>query len=104
MVGSPAMRQLLDGLRADYDLIILDCPPVLAVADACAVAPLADGVLFLVKWQATPAKAARIALETLRSSEAHILGVVLTQVDLTKQPLYGDGVYNERHHAKYYLS
>jgi succinoglycan biosynthesis transport protein ExoP len=104
VVGSPAMRTLLDELRADYDLIILDCPPVLAVADACAVAPLADGVLFLVKWQSTPAKAARIALETLRSNEAHILGVVLTQVDLSKQPLYGDGVYSERHHDKYYLS
>jgi succinoglycan biosynthesis transport protein ExoP len=104
LVGSAAMRSLLDELRADYDLIILDCPPVLAVADACAVAPMADGVLFLIKWQSTPAKAARIALETLRSNEAHILGVVLTQVDLSKQPLYGDGVYSERDHDKYYLS
>jgi polysaccharide biosynthesis transport protein len=103
LLGSPAMARLLERLRGHYDLIILDCPPVLAVADALAVANIADGVLFLVRWQSTPVKAAQFALESLRSAEARIAGVVLAQVDLKMQAMHGDRLFYHRQYEKYYL-
>jgi capsular exopolysaccharide synthesis family protein len=103
LIGTPAMGALLDKLRPHFDLIVLDCPPVLAVADAAAVAHEADGVLFLVRWQATPVKAAHYALEALRSAEARIAGVVLSQVDLKAQSLHGDGLFYREAYSQYYL-
>jgi polysaccharide biosynthesis transport protein len=103
LLGSPAMGLLLERLREHYDLIILDCPPVLAVADALAAAHIADGVLFLVRWQSTPVKAAQFALEALRSAGARIAGVVLAQVDLRMQALHGDRLFYHRQYEKYYL-
>ncbi|HEY3697187.1 polysaccharide biosynthesis tyrosine autokinase [Phenylobacterium sp.] len=104
LLGSPAMGRMLDRLRPHFDLIVLDCPPVLAVADASAVAHRADGVLFLVRWQSTPAKAAHYALEALRSAEARIAGVVLAQVDLKAQSLHGDGLFYHRDYSEYHLN
>ena len=49
MLTSASFAQLLQRLRDDYDLIIVDTPPVLAVTDPAVVAPRADAVLLVVR-------------------------------------------------------
>lgn len=81
LLASTSMTGLLEALRKRYDLIILDTPPVLAVADALVLARRADATLLAVRWEATARAAAWDALRRLQSSRARILGAVMTRVD-----------------------
>ena len=49
LLAEPRMAQLLEALRADYDYIFLDCPPIEIVTDADVVAPLVDASIFVVR-------------------------------------------------------
>jgi capsular exopolysaccharide synthesis family protein len=78
---SEAMAGLLDRVRRDYDLIILDAPPALAMADARVVARLADATLLCVRWRDTPRSVVRNSLGLLEDAHARVIGAALTQVD-----------------------
>lgn len=78
---SDAMTKLLDRLRDDYDLILLDAPPAFAMADARVVARLADATLLCVRWRDTPRSVVRNSLELLEDAKAHVVGAALTRVD-----------------------
>lgn len=90
LFGGPAMRVLLDELRADYDLVVLDASPALAVSDTRLLAIHADGCVLATRWGKTPARAARAAVHLLAASSVTILGVVLTRVDLRQKSRLGD--------------
>ena len=102
--GSTAMDALLAQLRRDFDLVILDTAPVLAVSDTRLVATKADAVVFLARWRKTPEKAIAAALKILEQSGAHVAGVGLTQVDMKAQSRYGygDAGYYYADYKKYY--
>lgn len=104
--NTEAMGNLLDTLRSEFDLVILDTAPVLAIAETRVLASRSDAVVFLARWRKTPAKAADAALRALEQSEAHIAGVVLTQVDVNQQARYGygDPGYYYSSTKKYYSS
>lgn len=78
---SEAMAGLLDRVRRDYDLIVLDAPPALAMADARVVARLADATLLCIKWRDTPRSVVRNSLGLLEEAHARVVGAALTQVD-----------------------
>lgn len=105
VLGGPAMRGVLDALRARFDLVVVDTPPVLPVADARILAPLADAVLYAVRWEKTPDDVAAQGLERLMSGGATPL-VVLSQVDLKRQASYGYGGYVRYygHYGGYYAA
>jgi capsular exopolysaccharide synthesis family protein len=75
LLGSTAMRRLLDALRTRFDRVILDTPPVLPLADVAVLAPLVDGTLMVVRAGVTPKPAIENALRAFDSSR--LLGVVL---------------------------
>lgn len=104
--GSAAMDTLIEGLRRDYDLVILDTAPVLAVSDTRQVAARADAVVFLTRWRKTPEKAIAAAIKVLEQSGAHIAGIGLTQVDMKAQSRYGygDAGYYYGEYKKYYAA
>jgi capsular exopolysaccharide synthesis family protein len=104
LIESERMLQLLQAIRRQYDLIVLDTPPVLGVTDAAHLAPLADGVLFVTRWAETKRGLAQSALTTLRAAKANVIGVVLTQVDIDKHREYGYGDVGEYYgkYKKYY--
>lgn len=78
---SDAMGAMLERVRRDYDLIVLDAPPALAMADARVVARLADATLLCVKWRDTPRSVVRNSLGLLEEAHARVVGAALTQVD-----------------------
>jgi protein-tyrosine kinase len=78
LLGSAAMRRTLDTLRARFDRVLLDLPSVMPLADVGTVAPLADGVVMVVRAGATHRPALDQALAALEDSK--ILGVVLNEV------------------------
>jgi capsular exopolysaccharide synthesis family protein len=104
--SSEAMDTLIEGLLARFDFVVLDTPPLLAVADARILSAKADAVVFLVQWRRTPLKAAQAAVQILRDAGAWISGAALTQVNMRAQASYGygDSSYYYNKIRKYYAS
>jgi capsular exopolysaccharide synthesis family protein len=82
LVGSGRMRAVLAALRAQYDFVILDTPPVLPVNDAVVLSREADGTLLVVKGHDTPRELVRRARDRLALAGANVLGVVVNNVGL----------------------
>lgn len=80
LLTSPRMAALIERLKHEADIVILDSPPVLAVADAIVLASRVDGTLLVVDSQRTRADALRRAYEALAKSGTHMLGVVLNKL------------------------
>jgi Mrp family chromosome partitioning ATPase len=78
---SDTMARMLADLRQKYDLILLDSPPVQAIAEARILAGIADATLLCVRWCATPRLVVQHSLELLEEAHAHVAGCVLTRVD-----------------------
>jgi uncharacterized protein involved in exopolysaccharide biosynthesis/Mrp family chromosome partitioning ATPase len=99
---SDAMKQLLAEARDDYDLILLDAPPIEAMTEARVAAALADATLLCVRWRSTKGKTLLHALEVLSDAHATVIGSVLTRVDprVHLRSGYADaGVYHRRYKA-----
>jgi capsular exopolysaccharide synthesis family protein len=95
ILTSGEMRNLLHSVRHDYDVVILETPPVLPVAETRVLAAMADGTILLVRWRKTPVEVAKKALKLLNRAEAKVIGSVLTRVSLswTSMGSLGDDVY-----------
>jgi protein-tyrosine kinase len=77
LLGSTAMRRMLDQLRTRFDRVILDSPPILPLADVAVLAPMIDGTLLVVRAGFTPRPAIENALRAFDSSR--LIGVVLNE-------------------------
>jgi Mrp family chromosome partitioning ATPase len=101
---SAAMGRLLATVRADYDLVLLDAPPVQAMTEARVVAAIADATLLCVRWRSTPRAVLRHALDLLEEAHAHVAGTVLTRVDPRAHVRsgYADAEVYHRRYRPYY--
>lgn len=88
LVGSRRIQEVLDRLRGEYDLVVIDSPPVLAVTDARITAGQVDATIFAVGWQQTPVSAVRRALRLLADARANLAGLVLLRVDARSYMYY----------------
>lgn len=100
--SSPAMRALLGELRSHYDLIILDCAPILAVAETRILVAHADLVLLTVNGNKTAVEAVQNAVRQVEASNSSVYGVALNCIDprAPGRRSYGDSLYYA--HAKTY--
>ena len=78
LLGSAAMRRVLDAARTRFDRIILDMPPASPLADVHVLAGMADGLLMIVRAGLTPKPAIERALSGLDQNK--VLGLVLNEV------------------------
>ncbi|WP_162249659.1 GumC family protein [Altererythrobacter sp. Root672] len=85
MFASDKMQQLIDTLEQRFDLVVIDTAPVLQIAEARALAAMADKTLFVMRWRDTPVHTARMALDLLERSGADVAGAVLNMVDIRAQ-------------------
>ncbi|MGR8934188.1 MAG: GumC family protein [Gammaproteobacteria bacterium] len=103
LFASLRMKAIINELESQFDLIILDSPPVMVVPDAKVLTSLADKTIFVLKWDSTPRKVARSALQQLqRDGQSNIAGIVLQQVELQHYGRYGysgSGYYY--HYSRY---
>ena len=88
MLASERFRELIEKFREMFDYIIIDCPPLNAVADAIPVTSIVDGTLFVVSAMDTDKSEAKNALTMLQRNGANVLGCVLTKVDITSKSYY----------------
>lgn len=104
LLMSGAMASLVQSLRADYDLVVLDAPPILALSDARILATVVDAVVYCVLWRETSRSAVTSGVRILRSVGANVIGAVLTQVNLTTHARAGftDSELYSRKYTGYY--
>ena len=77
VLSTQAMRELLTTLRGMYDVVIIDAPPLVPVADPSIIAGMADGVLFVSRHGGVPANIVKQAVDRVESAGGRIVGVVL---------------------------
>ena len=90
LLGSQQMAALLEQLRADFDSVIIDAPPLLPVTDGAVIAHAADGALLLVRHGRTTTEQVTRAREILDQAGASLLGAVVNFVPLARKPYKGD--------------
>lgn len=88
LLGSARMRELLEGLTREADIVLVDSPPLLPVADTMALAGEVDGVLLVVEAGATRRPAFQQAVEALQRLGANIIGVVINAVPTRRRGYY----------------
>jgi len=88
LLSSRAMEHLVSQLRADFDVIIFDAPPLLQVADSRITSKLTDGVVLVVGCTTSDRQRVLKAKEQLDLAEAKVLGVVLNRRELTDDSAY----------------
>jgi polysaccharide biosynthesis transport protein len=101
LLGSMAMKKLIEILRQHYDFIVIDAAPVLPVSDTRLLARLADKVVYVVRWDSTPREAVANGIKLLRDANADIAGTVLNQADPRRHAIYGYGYASYGYGGKY---
>src|SRR6185437_7063971 len=104
-LASQRMEHFLNGWREQFDFVVIDSPPVLAVTDAVMLSKSADAVLLVVRSEQTTKQSLLRARDVLRKAQAQIVGVLVNGVN-TDSPdhyqyygyygsKYGEGYYHE---------
>ncbi len=88
MLDSLRMRELIAELKSEYQLIILDSPPLIAVADSIILSTEVDGVFLIIRSGTTSRDTALRALRLLEKNRKKVMGAILNAVDFKKT--YGD--------------
>lgn len=96
--------RFMEQLRSDYEVIIIDTAPVLAVVDVRNMLSYLDTLALMARWRSTPIKAIRAALHQIETVGGSVAGVAMTLVNLKTQAQsgYGDASYYYNEIKDYY--
>lgn len=89
LLSSKRFNEVLAQLSEQYDRIVIDSAPTLAVSDALVLATVANAVIYVVKSDSTAFHSARNGIQRLQRVKAPLAGVVLNQVNFSKANKYG---------------
>jgi polysaccharide biosynthesis transport protein len=103
LLGSESLRDLLAAQKKRFDWILVDAPPILAMADTPVLCPFADGLVLVVWAENSGRPALKRALEQVHRVGGKLTGVVLNKVDLNRNAYYYGQYYGE-YYRKYYAS
>ena len=95
LIESAPLHGLIEELRLEYDFIVLNCAPVLLVAETIFIAPLADVVLVVAHWERASRAAVAAAIEQLSLARVDVMRIVLNCMDFHdwNGGLRSDGYY-----------
>ncbi len=102
--GTSGFDDLMATLRREYDVVVVDTAPVLAVVDTRLLLNHIDALGLLARWRQTPIRAIRSAIHQIETSGGEIAGVAMTLVDVNSQAHagYGDASYYYAEMKGYY--
>lgn len=95
LLHTDGFKKVLAQMMTEYDQVIIDSPPVGAVADAVVVSTQVDGTLLVVKNQVTSRDLAKRAVRALRDVNARIFGAILNDIDLEDRQAGGYYYYSK---------
>ncbi|GGY06507.1 protein tyrosine kinase [Litchfieldella qijiaojingensis] len=88
----------LEGFSPEYDLVLIDTPPILAVTDAAIVGKRVGASLMVARFQLNPPREVSIALRRLETSGVEVKGCILNAMEKKSSVRYGYGYYNYSYH------
>ena len=100
LLSSQKFEKMLKLLREKFDLVLVDCPPLLAVTDPSNIAPRVDGVILVIRIRKVVRPMALRASRILETLGANVLGVVVNGVGSREAYGYGSKYYRSR--SSYY--
>jgi exopolysaccharide transport family protein len=106
MLTAEPMRRLFEKLRATYDYVIVDLPPLTPIIDARASSTLVDCFVFVVEWGRTKIDVVKHALHTAPTVYENVVGTVLNKTDIkgmASYDAYRSDYYSDSHYAHYGL-
>ncbi len=101
LLENPLFGQLLERLKREYDLVIVDSPPLGAVTDSLLIAERIDEVIYVCRFNRAYRKHIRLYMRALRNGKNEILGVVLNGLSPRRIEYYSNYRYY-RSYKKYY--
>jgi tyrosine-protein kinase Etk/Wzc len=101
LLGSNAMRKVLAEVREQFDIVLFDSPPLLAVTDAAVLSTMVDGTVLVVRMGSTATEAARRALAQLRAVHGRVLGFLMNDVNYKSSSYYGGYGYGYAYYSYY---
>jgi capsular exopolysaccharide synthesis family protein len=106
ILASQKFKDILKELQSTYDLVVLDTPPTLVVADARILSAYVDAVVYVVAWDRTPRGAVLEGIKELKSVNAPLIGVTFTMLNEGRASKYSyDGYsYYRGKYRDYYVS
>lgn len=93
LLGSTKTKELLEKLTTLADIVLVDSPPVLAVADAPILSAMVDGTLMVIRSAKTKIEAVKQAKDRLEKANSRIIGAVLNAVESAHGGYYYDYAY-----------
>ncbi|WP_232491554.1 GumC family protein [Novosphingobium kaempferiae] len=104
LLTGETFARLLQELRACFEHVVLDLPPVLPIAAGRSIAGMADATVLVVRWRKTMRGAARSALLMLPRETVNVVGIAINRMDLRRRRLFGhsDPAYFYRQYKGYY--
>jgi capsular exopolysaccharide synthesis family protein len=101
LLGSPMMKQVVEALRSHYEWILIDSPPLLAMADTAVLASVVEGVVLVLAADSTPKPTVVRALDQIQSVGGRVVGVILNRVNLERNSYYYSQYYGEYYRSYY---
>ncbi|MCB4757360.1 MAG: hypothetical protein LHV69_10100 [Elusimicrobia bacterium] len=100
VLGSPKMERFLRELRTHFDLLVLDCPPVMLFADTLLIGPKMSGMILVYQAGRTARGALKRAKDQLLNVKSNVIGVILNNLHSTEmEPHYGSYYYNYKYYS-----
>jgi succinoglycan biosynthesis transport protein ExoP len=103
LLDSSRMRELIRLSRQHYDHVIIDCPPLLGLADSVILATMADAVVVIARSGTTRYQTLRRTRDLLASINARLAGVLVNGVDTNSESHYAYYGYYGKNYNSYYL-
>ncbi|MEM8827744.1 MAG: polysaccharide biosynthesis tyrosine autokinase [Cyanobacteria bacterium P01_G01_bin.19] len=101
LLDSPALSDLVGRSRRNYDLILIDAPPLPVTADVLTLSKLVDGIVFVTRPGVVEQESAELAQETLNSTGQKVLGMIINGVKPADFDRYSyHGRYGKSYHPK----
>ena len=98
LLDSSKMTKLVAKARHDYDIILIDAPPLPVTADVLTLSKLVDGIVFVTRPGVIEHESAELAIETLESTRQQVLGMVINGVNSKEFDRYSySGKYGKRY-------
>lgn len=100
LLGSEKMQRLLAQLREEYDYVLIDSPPVIAVTDAAVLASKVDGVVLVLDSGSVRPEMAQQAGKLIQAANGKLLGAILNKVEIDEEHSYYYYYYGKEHSSK----
>jgi Mrp family chromosome partitioning ATPase len=100
ILSAEPTRQLFQKLRASYDYVVVDLPPLVPIVDARAGGHLVDGLILVVEWASTRTDVVQQALHTAPNLQGVLIGAVVNKTDMKALKRY-TSYHSDAHYGRY---